>query len=103
MKYSYDALVYYGEAVEKGIERVARCGYDAIELIGEPTQYDTAQVRSLCAQHKIVVSSICSIFTGPDRDLVSPDPAARKRAVQVLQGCCRSCGRCRCARLYCSA
>jgi sugar phosphate isomerase/epimerase len=85
MRYSYDALVYYGEAVEKGIERVARCGYDAIELIGEPTQYDAAQVRSLCAQHKIVVSSICSIFTGPDRDLVSPDPAARKHAVQYCK------------------
>jgi sugar phosphate isomerase/epimerase len=85
MKYSYDALVYYGEAVDAGIARVARCGYDAIELIGEPTQYDVAEVRKLCAQHKITVSSICSIFTGADRDLVSPDPDARKRAVQYCK------------------
>ena len=36
MKYSYDSLVYYGEAVADGIARVAKYGYDAIELIGEP-------------------------------------------------------------------
>ena len=85
MKYSYDALVYYGEAIDMGIARVARCGYDAIELIGEPGQYDVTQVRALCAQHKITVSSICSIFTGAERDLVSPDAASRKRAVQYCK------------------
>lgn len=85
LKYSYDALVYFGETVDKGIERVARCGYDAIELIGEPTQYDPAEVRRLCAKAGIGVSSICSIFTGPERDLVSPDAAMRARAVQYCK------------------
>ena len=33
-KYSYDALVYYGEKAKDSIERCARYGYDAIELCG---------------------------------------------------------------------
>jgi hypothetical protein len=35
-KYSYDSLVYYGEPVDWSIARLARFGYDAIELVGEP-------------------------------------------------------------------
>ena len=85
MKYSYDALVYYGEDVHKNIERVAKYGYDAIELIGEPAQYDVADIRSLCAKSNISVSSICSIFTGPERDLVSPDPKMRASAVKYCK------------------
>jgi hypothetical protein len=33
--YSYDALVYFGEDIEKSVTRVAKLGYDAIELAGE--------------------------------------------------------------------
>jgi len=35
-KYSYDSLVYFGEPVDRSIARLARFGYDAIELVGEP-------------------------------------------------------------------
>lgn len=80
-KYSYDALVYAGEPIEKSIRRVARFGYDAIELVGEPDQHDTAEVRRLCDSEGIVVSSICSIFFGEDRDLVHMDSAQRKKGV----------------------
>lgn len=52
-KYSYNSLVYYGEKVKESVERVARSGYDAIELYGEPDEYDTAEVRKLCEVHNI--------------------------------------------------
>ena len=32
-KYSYNALVYYGEDIARSIDRVARFGYDAIEVV----------------------------------------------------------------------
>lgn len=82
MKYSYDALVYHGETVAAGFARVAKFGYDAIELVGEPTQYDVTEVRGLCEQHGIVVSSICSIYFGDQRDMVAADPQDRAKAVQ---------------------
>ncbi len=80
MKYSYDTLVYHGEKVAQSIERVARCGYDAIELVGEPANYDVDEVRRLCALHKIAVSSLCSIFFGAERDLVAANAEHRAQA-----------------------
>jgi len=83
-KYSYDALVYYGEAASKSIERVARFGYDAIELVGEPSYYDAKEVGKLASDNGIKVSSICSIYTA-ERDLAHPDPAMRVKAVDYVK------------------
>lgn len=84
-KYSYDALVYADEPIETSIRRVAKYGYDAIELVGEPAQHDTAEVRRLCADAGIAVSSICSIFFGPERDLVALDPGMRRKGVEYAK------------------
>ena len=37
------------EPIEDTIARLARCGYDAIEISGEPERYDTKHVRKLLA------------------------------------------------------
>jgi sugar phosphate isomerase/epimerase len=83
-KYSYDSLVYFGEPVDRSIARLARFGYDAIELIGEPDKYDTKEVTRLVGDHGIKVSSICSIFTA-ERDLASPDKNGRAKAVDYVK------------------
>lgn len=83
-KYAYNSLVYYGEDFKTSIERVARYGYDAIELYGEPEEYDTAQVRAMCTDHGIKVSSICSLYT-EERDLASPEPKVRNQAVNYVK------------------
>ncbi len=83
-KYSYNSLVYYGEDVRTSIERIARYGYDAIELIGEPDKYDPAEVNILCTDYNLAVSSICSIYTA-ERDLASPDPAVRRNAIDYIK------------------
>lgn len=83
-KYSYDALVYYGEDVEKSIKRVAKYNYNGIELVGEPDDYDAKEVETLCNGNGIVVSSICSIYN-EKRDLVSPDPRKRKDAINYVK------------------
>lgn len=37
-RYAYNSLVYFGEDVAQSVDRVARFGYDAIEIVGEPDQ-----------------------------------------------------------------
>lgn len=83
-RYSYDQLVYYGEDVSTSIDRLARFGYDAIELAGEPDQFDPAAVRRHVDQAGIKVGSICSIYTA-ERDLSHPDAAVRENAQQYVR------------------
>lgn len=83
-KYSYDALVYYGEEPRKSIERCAKYGYDAIELCGEPDYYDVKEINQLCSDNGIVVSSICSVYNA-DRDLAHPDRKKREQALDYVK------------------
>ena len=80
MKYSYDTLVYYGETAAQSFARVARFGYDAIELVGEPANYDVAEVKALAVKHSLKISSLCSIFFGAERDLVAAEAENREKA-----------------------
>ena len=83
-KYAYNSFSYYGEEIGRSIERVARLGYDAIELVGEPEQYAAARVRKRAADAGIAVSSISSMYTA-DRDLSHPDPERRRQAVDYVR------------------
>jgi sugar phosphate isomerase/epimerase len=83
-RYAYNSFSYYGEEIGRSIERVARFGYDAIELVGEPDQYDAPRLRRLAADAGIAVSSISSMYTA-DRDLCHPDPGRRRRAVDYVR------------------
>jgi hypothetical protein len=46
-KYAYNQLVYHGEDIARSIDRVARFGYDAIEVVGEPTELNPRRVKRL--------------------------------------------------------
>lgn len=83
-RYAYNALVYYGEDISASIDRVARFGYDAIEVVGEPAVLDAGRIKRLADDAGIAVSSICSIYT-PERDLAHPDPAVRSATVQYVK------------------
>ena len=41
------------EPIEVTIARLAKCGYDAIEISGEPEKYDTKHVGKLLKDHKL--------------------------------------------------
>jgi sugar phosphate isomerase/epimerase len=85
LKYAYNTLVYGDEPISKGIERIARSGYDAVELVGEPSQFNLDQLKSDLASHRIPVSSIVSIYT-PERDLISSNPSVRANTVTYVKG-----------------
>jgi sugar phosphate isomerase/epimerase len=84
LRYAYNSLVYYGEDLAKSVDRVARYGYDAIEIVGEPEQIDARRVARLTRDAGIGVSSICSIYT-PERDLVHPDESVRRDALAYVR------------------
>jgi sugar phosphate isomerase/epimerase len=83
LKYSYNTLCYYDEPGQVSVERVARYGYDAIELAGDPDRYDIPAVKAALDHHGIVVSSICSLFTA-ERDFAHPDSEVRKVALDYV-------------------
>ncbi|HEY1762313.1 MAG TPA: sugar phosphate isomerase/epimerase family protein [Acidimicrobiales bacterium] len=79
MKYSYSNLPYAGEALETSFARVARCGYDAIELVADVQNLDVVEVLALQEKYDLPVHALCMIYT-PETDLVSSDPATRRAA-----------------------
>ena len=83
-RYAYNALVYFGEDIADSIDRVARFGYDAIEVVGEPATLDAKRIKRLADDAGIAVSSVCSIYTA-ERDLAHPDPAVRTSTVQYVK------------------
>jgi sugar phosphate isomerase/epimerase len=78
-------LVYYGEHISKSVDRLARFGYDAIELVGDPTAYDIPALKRACADTGLVVSSVGSLPITPDRDLVHPEAGFRTRALDYFR------------------
>lgn len=84
LKYAYNTLVYGDEPIGLGIERVARFGYDAIELVGEPTRFDVPELLRQLEARNLPVSSLVSIYT-PERDLISSDEAVRRAAVDYVR------------------
>ena len=87
-RFAYNSLVYYGEDIATSIDRVARYGYDGIEIVGEPQDIDAKRVHALTRDAGVEVSSICSIYT-PERDLVAPDADVRRAAVAYVKDVAR--------------
>lgn len=86
IKISYNTLVYVNESVDKSIERLAKFGYDGVDLVGEPARYDPAMVCELLEKNNIRASSICAVFN-TERDFASPKPEIRENAVNYVKEC----------------
>lgn len=84
-RYTYNTLVYGEEPIAAGIDRIAKLGYNGVELVGEPEQQDETAIRSALEEHGVVASSIISIYT-PERDIVSSSPDIRAHAIKYVKG-----------------
>lgn len=84
-RYTYNTLVYGEEPIVEGIARVARAGYDGVEIVGEPAQTDIPSVKAALEANGVVASSIVSIYT-PERDIVSSTAAVRRAARDYVKG-----------------
>ncbi len=89
MRYAVSNWIYGDEPVEVTVARLARFGYDGIELMAEPSHYQPDRIRRLCAEHGLQVLSLAGMYPWPTdgRDLANPDPDVRERACSYLKEC----------------
>jgi D-psicose/D-tagatose/L-ribulose 3-epimerase len=74
------------EPIEDTIARLARLGYDGIEISGEPAAYDAAHVSSLLDEHGLECWGAVTLMTG-GRDLLHEDPYVRRGSVVYVKDC----------------
>ncbi|MDX1601084.1 MAG: sugar phosphate isomerase/epimerase family protein, partial [Anaerolineales bacterium] len=81
--------IYADEPLEETFHRLARFGYQGVELKGEPEQYDAGRVRSLAEQYELEITSVLgwALASIPGRDLASPNAASREQAVEYASRC----------------
>jgi sugar phosphate isomerase/epimerase len=65
------------EPIEETIARLARCGFDGIEINGEPTLYDAPLVRGCLDEHRLVAWGAVTLMEHGGRDMVHPDRYVR--------------------------
>jgi len=89
VKYAINNWVYDDEPLRTTFTRLSRYGYDGIELKGEPSLYDITEIKSLCQEFNMQVTSVLgwTIWGIPGRDLSSPDESERNAAVKFLKDC----------------
>jgi D-psicose/D-tagatose/L-ribulose 3-epimerase len=74
------------EPIERTLERLARLGYDGIEISGEPQGYDADHVRGLLDEHGLECWGAVTLMMG-GRDLLHEDPYVRLGSVQYVKDC----------------
>jgi sugar phosphate isomerase/epimerase len=89
VRYAISNWIYGNEPLRESFARLARYGYEGIDLQGEPSRYDTSEVLKLCDEFGIKVTSVLSwcIWGIPGRDMASPDDAERSAAAQYGRAC----------------
>jgi sugar phosphate isomerase/epimerase len=74
------------EPIETTIRRLAKYGYDSIEIEGEPKKYKTKDVLKLLKEYQLnCFGSVSLMFEG--RDLIHADEAVRSSTVQYIKDC----------------
>lgn len=89
MRYAISNWIYGDEPLREQFARLARFGYEGIELVGEPEKYSLKDLKGLCKAFGIKVSSVLgwSIYGIPGRDGASPDEQEREAALKYCQEC----------------
>jgi sugar phosphate isomerase/epimerase len=76
------------EPLERTLDRLAQCGFDSIELSGEPERWRVPDVRAQLKARKLGCWGVVSVMT-PGRDLVHADPYMREATVRYMKDCVR--------------
>ncbi|MFC3811253.1 sugar phosphate isomerase/epimerase family protein [Lacihabitans lacunae] len=72
------------ESIEKTVERIARLGYEKIEIQGAPEMYDTKAVKRLLDTHHIKCWGSVTLML-EDRNLLAKDIKQRAKSVQYVK------------------
>ncbi|MGB3715552.1 MAG: sugar phosphate isomerase/epimerase [Candidatus Promineifilaceae bacterium] len=74
------------EPIEVTVARLAKYGYESIEISGEPYTYDTKHVRGVLKEHGIRCWGSVTLMLG-ERNLVARDEGQRAKSVQYVNDC----------------
>jgi D-psicose/D-tagatose/L-ribulose 3-epimerase len=74
------------EPLEVTLARLKRCGYESIEIKGEPDQYDTKVVRGQLDHYGLRCWGAVTLTLG-DRNLCAADPDQRAASVEYVKSC----------------
>jgi sugar phosphate isomerase/epimerase len=74
------------ESLEVTVRRLARYGYESIEISGEPEKYKTRDVRKLLKDNGIRCWGTVTLMLG-DRNLLGKDERKRAMSVQYVKDC----------------
>lgn len=74
------------EPIETTIRRLARYGYDSIEISGEPEKYDTKEVRRLLRDNGLKCWGSVTLMLA-ERDLLAKDEQQRQQSIQYVKDC----------------
>lgn len=84
-RFSFYIIPFKHEPLAESLERLARLGYHAFELPGDPDIYDPTEVKRLAERFGLAVSAVCGRMYGPSRDLCTADAGDRARAVAYFR------------------
>ncbi len=89
MRYAINNWIYGDEPLRETFARLSRYGYGGIELVGEPSRFQVTEVKELCEEFDLPVTSVLGwcIWGIPGRDLSSPDDDERRAAIRYGQEC----------------
>ena len=74
------------EPIEVTIRRMVKCGYQSIEIEGEPEKYNTKEVRKLLKENGIsCFGAVSLMYEG--RDLIHANEAVRAGTIQYIKDC----------------
>jgi sugar phosphate isomerase/epimerase len=72
------------EPLEVTVARLAKCGYDAIEISGEPERYNTKDVNKLLADHGLKCWGSVTLMLG-ERNLLASSEKNRAMSVKYVK------------------
>jgi len=74
------------EPLEQTLDRLAQCGFDSLELSGEPERWNVLALRAQLKARSLACWGVVSVMT-PGRDLLHADPYMREATVRYLKDC----------------
>lgn len=78
------------EVLERSLERLVHCGYDAVVLLLDEPHRDPSVVRPALERFGLRCHGVVAL-AGPGKDLASPDPVARSKGRDELASCLDFC------------
>lgn len=79
-RFSFYIIPFKNEPFVRSAERLARLGYDALEIPGNPVQYLLPETRAVLRDTGLGVSAVCPQAYGAERDLTTAAASNRSRA-----------------------